>query len=58
MVAGAIIKQRNGERWLMVQFPDYYEVYYWNVDTMSGWHHVASNGEFLESSSHQKLSFL
>ena len=40
---GAIIKQKNGERWLMVQRRDYHQLRYWNLDQNNGWHHVSDN---------------
>ena len=42
-VAAGIIKQKNDERWLMIQRPAEVQVYYWNLDTWSGWHHISDS---------------
>ena len=41
--SAAIIKQKNGERWLMIQRRDYHQIRYWNIDQNNGWHHVSDN---------------
>ena len=46
--SATIIKQKNGERWLMSQDRDYVELYYYNLDQNSGWHHV-TNQPFKQS---------
>ena len=52
-VAAGIIKQKNDERWLMIQRPSYVEIYYWNLDTWSGWHHLSNS--FLKFSGNMKM---
>ena len=58
--SAAIIKQKNDERWLVIQaryqhhhqhyhiltmMPRYYhQIRYWNLDANNGWHHVADTG--------------
>ena len=54
-IAAAIIKQKNDERWLMILRPDDVHVYYYNLDTNSGFHHV-TNVDFKHSSNMPMLS--
>ena len=42
-MAAGIIKQKNDERWLMIQRINEVHIYYWNLDTWSGWHHVSNS---------------
>ena len=39
-VAAAIIKQKNEDRWLTILRRDHKRIYYYNLDTSSGFHHV------------------
>ena len=54
-VASTIIKQNNDERWLFIQRRDHVELYYYNLDTNSGWHH-ASNQIFKHSNNAMMVS--
>ena len=54
-IAAEIIKQKNDERWLMILRPDDVHVYYYNLDTNSGFHHV-TNVDFKHSRNMPMLS--
>ena len=36
-VAGTIVTQKNGERWIMLMRPSHSDMYYWNLETESGY---------------------
>ena len=55
--AGAIIEQKNGERWLVVQRRSYGQVRYWNIDQNNGWHHVSDNPYYHQTGGMPWVSF-
>ena len=39
-IAAAIVTQKNGERWLLVARSGHSDMYYWNLNTESGYHYM------------------
>ena len=42
-LAVAIITQKNGERWIMVKRPLYYNLYVWSLTNNTGWHYISDD---------------
>ena len=55
--AGAIIKQKSGERWLVVQRRSQTQIRYWNIDQNNGWHHISDNPYYHKTGGMPWVSF-
>ena len=42
-IISTIIKNKNGDRWLIISKERHTTMYYWNLETEHGWHGMGSN---------------